>query len=71
MEYAKDNIIKLHTLKEEETVKEKVKNEKRTSKIVKALQKHKLITTILALLLVFSVLNTILIYNFFKILTTI
>ena len=71
MEYAKDNIIKLHTLKEEETTKEKVKNKKRTSKIVKALKKHKLITIILTLLLVFSMINTILIYNFFKILTII
>ncbi len=69
MEYAKDNVIKLHTLNERKKTEEKDK--RWTSKILKLLKKHKLITTILILTFTFSIINTILIYNFFKILTTV
>lgn len=69
MEYAKDNVIKLHTLNERKKTEEKDK--RWTSKILKLLKKHKLITTILILTLTFSIINTILIYNFFKILITV
>ena len=69
MEYAKDNIIQLHTVNEKKKTQEK--NKRWTSKLIKLLKKHKLITTILILTLIFSIMNTILIYNFFKILKTI
>lgn len=52
------------------TQKEKIKTEegKRTSNILDTISKHKLITTIVAMFISFSVLNVVLILNFMKIL---
>ncbi len=71
MEYAKDNIIKLHTLPQKNQKEEKTTTKKGTRSLLKSIRKHKLISTILIMLLFFSIINTILIYSFFKILTTI
>lgn len=71
MEYAKENIIKLHTLPQKNQKEEKNTTKKRTRSLLKSIRKHKLISTILIMLLFFSIINTILIYSFFKILTTI
>ena len=42
--------------------------EKRTSKIFKIVKEHKFISTVIGLFFLFSAINIILIYNFFKIL---
>lgn len=47
------------------------KKEKQTSKIKEVISKHKAITTLLISLGILITVNTILIYNFFRILTNI
>ncbi len=67
MEYAKENVLKLGTFNTE-VERLNLKREKRTSKIFKIIQKHKFISTVIGLFFLFSAINIILIYNFFKIL---
>ena len=54
MEYAKDNIIKLHTLPQKNQKEEKTTTKKGTRSLLKSIRKHKLISTILIMLLFFQ-----------------
>lgn len=67
MEYAKENVLKLGTFNTE-VERLNLKREKRTSKIFKIVKEHKFISTVIGLFFLFSAINIILIYNFFKIL---
>lgn len=65
MEYAKDKIFEIRY--NEKTDKLEFKKDK-TSKLLKYLSKNKFISIITTLTIVFSMINIILIYNFFTIL---
>lgn len=69
MEYAKDEIfiVKYNT----SLNKLGAEDEKWTSRIIRKIQYHKLLTTIIIALFMFSALNAVLIYSFMKILQNI
>lgn len=69
MEYAKDEIfiVKYNT----SLNKLGAEDEKWTSRIIRKIQYHKLFTTVIIALFLFSFLNMVLIYSFMKILQNI
>lgn len=66
MEYAKDEIFKIRYNTKLERLQTENKNW--TCKFLNKLKKHKLMTTILITLIMFSTANIIMIYNFMQIL---
>ena len=67
MEYAKEKLLKLGGFNTN-VKKLEFSKEKRTSKIFKIVKEHKFISIVIGLFFLFSAINIILIYNFFKIL---
>lgn len=66
MEFAKDEIFNIRYNTELNRLEKAKKN--KTSRLVNAMKKHKLISMCITTLIVFSCLNFFLIYNFMKIL---
>lgn len=62
MEYAKDEVFNIRY----NTVLNRleIKNERGTSRVLKKIKKHKMISLIITILIMFSCLNFFLIYNF-------
>ncbi len=69
MEYAKDEIFQIRYNTKLNRLQ--IKQESWTSKIYKKIKNHKLLTTIIICLLIFSTANIIMIYNFIEILQSI
>lgn len=67
MEYAKEKLLKLGIFNTN-VKKSDYEREKWTSKFLGIVNKHKFISIVIGLFFLFSTINTILIYNFFKIL---
>lgn len=67
MEYTKDMILQVHYGEINRTLKNK--KEKRTSKFLEEIQKHKLITTAVIAAIVFISIDVILVSNFVRILS--
>ena len=66
MEYAKDEIFQIRYNTKLNRLQ--IGNESWTSKIHRKIKKHKLLTTIIVALIMFSIANIIMIYNFIGIL---
>lgn len=62
MDYAKDEIFNIRYNKVLNRLE--IKNEKGTSKVLKIVKKHKMMSLIITTLIMFSCLNFFLIYNF-------
>lgn len=69
MEYAKDEIFQIRYNTKLNRLQ--IEHESWTSKILKKMKNHKLITTIIIVLIIFSTANVIMIYNFMEILQSI
>ena len=66
MEYAKDEIFEIRYNTKLNRLQ--IGKDSWTSKLHKKIKKHKLLTTIIVALIMFSTVNSIMIYNFMKIL---
>lgn len=69
MEYTKDMILQVRYGEVNRTFKNK--KEKRTSKFLKGIQKHKLITTAVVSAIVFISIDMVLVSNFVRILSVV
>ena len=69
MEYAKDEIFQIRYNTKLNWLQ--IEHESWTSKILKKMKNHKLITTIIIVLIIFLTANVIMIYNFMEILQSI
>lgn len=69
MEYAKDNISRIKYKMRLNRLQ--IEDERWASKLLKKIQHHKLLTTIVIAFVMFSTLNIVMIYNFMKILQNI
>ena len=69
MEYAKDEIFQIRYNTKLNRLQ--IEHESWTSKILKKMKNHKLITTIIIVLIIFLTANVIMIYNFMEILQSI
>lgn len=66
MEYAKDDIFQIRYSTNLNRLQ--IGHERWTSRLLKTIKRHKLISTTIIALIVFSTANVIMIYNFMKIL---
>jgi len=69
MEYAKDEIFEIHYNTKLNRLQ--IKKEGWTSKLLKKMKRHKLLTTVVVTFCMFATINVVMIYNFMKILQTI
>lgn len=69
MEYAKDEIFQIRYNTRLNRLQ--IKNQNWTSRIYKKIKSHKLLATIIIVLVIFSTINIIMIYNFMQILQSI
>lgn len=69
MEYAKDEIFQIRYNTNLNRLQ--IGHEKWTSRLLKTMKRHKLITTTIIAFMMFSTVNLIMIYNFMKILQSI
>lgn len=69
MEYAKDEIFQVRYNTKLDRLQ--IKNDSWTSRIYRKIKNHKLLTTIIISLIIFSTANIIMIYNFINMLQTI
>lgn len=66
MEYAKDEVFQIRYNTNLNRLQ--IGSDRWTSRLLKTVRRHKLITTVVVSLIIFSVANVIMIYNFMKIL---
>lgn len=66
MEYAKDEVFQIRYNTNLNRLQ--IGSDRWTSRLLKTVRRHKLITTVIITLMIFGVANVIMIYNFMKIL---
>ena len=69
MEYAKDEIFQIHYNTKLNRLE--MKGESWTSRLIKKIKKHKLLTTTIIAFIMFATINLVMIYSFMKILQNI
>lgn len=69
MEYTRDEIFQIKYNTKLDRLQ--IGHRNRTSRILKMIKKHKLVITILVTIMIFSIANIIMIYNFMRILQNI